>query len=83
MFGRSSCASRADSRDVLSALQHTESALTSDPRAAVIHAAPAQKPDALDYGIHFHVWGAAELVELVATLQRFAQFELELFRRNG
>jgi O-antigen biosynthesis protein len=37
----------------------------------------------MDYSIHFHVWGAAELVELVATLQRFARFELELFQRNG
>ena len=37
----------------------------------------------MDYSIHFHVWGAAELVELVATLQRFARFELELFQRSG
>ena len=36
-----------------------------------------------DYSIHFHVWGAAELFELVVTLQRFVQFELVLFRRNG
>ena len=31
-----------DSRDVPSALERTESALTSDPHAAAIHAAPAQ-----------------------------------------
>ena len=33
-----------NSRDVLSALQRTESALAADPHKAVIHAAPAQKP---------------------------------------
>jgi len=37
----------------------------------------------MDYSIHFHVWGAAELVELVAALQRYVRFELELFLRNG
>jgi predicted SAM-dependent methyltransferase len=37
----------------------------------------------IDYSIHFHVWAAAELIELVATLQRFVPFELELFLRNG
>jgi hypothetical protein len=37
----------------------------------------------MNYSIHFHVWGAAELVELVAAPQRFTLFELELFQRNG
>jgi hypothetical protein len=37
----------------------------------------------IDYSIHYHVWGAAELMELVYTLNRFAPFELELFQRNG
>ena len=37
----------------------------------------------MNYSIHYHVWGDAELVELIATLQRFVQFELELFLRNG
>jgi predicted SAM-dependent methyltransferase len=37
----------------------------------------------LDYSIHFHVWGAAELLEVVVTFQRLARFELELFLRNG
>ena len=37
----------------------------------------------MDYSIHFHVWGAAELLELVLTLQRLFQFETELFLRNG
>jgi SAM-dependent methyltransferase len=35
------------------------------------------------YSIHFHVWNAADLLELVAGLQRFASFEPELFLRNG
>jgi SAM-dependent methyltransferase len=37
----------------------------------------------VDYSIHFHVWRAAELLELVVTLQRLVRFELELFLRNG
>jgi predicted SAM-dependent methyltransferase len=37
----------------------------------------------IDYSIHFHVWGAAELLELMLTLQRIVGFELELFMRNG
>lgn len=37
----------------------------------------------IDYSIHFHVWRAAELLELVVTAQRLIQFELELFLRNG
>jgi len=62
MFGRFNCASRADNhRDVLSALQHTESALTWDPRAAVMQRSASTKPGAPAYGVHFHLWGAAEL----------------------
>jgi SAM-dependent methyltransferase len=37
----------------------------------------------MDYSIHFHVWGAAELLEVVVALQRLVRFELELFLRNG
>ena len=37
----------------------------------------------IDYSIHFHVWGAAELLGLILTLQRLFQFETELFLRNG
>jgi SAM-dependent methyltransferase len=37
----------------------------------------------IDYSIHFHVWRAAELLELVVTLQHLVRFELELFLRNG
>ena len=37
----------------------------------------------IDYSIHFHVWGAAELLEVVVVLQRLVRFELELFLRNG
>lgn len=35
------------------------------------------------YSIHFHVWSAPELHELVVALQRIVQFELEVFLRNG
>jgi SAM-dependent methyltransferase len=38
---------------------------------------------AIDYSIHFHVWGAAELLEFFVALQRLVRFELELFLRNG
>jgi SAM-dependent methyltransferase len=37
----------------------------------------------IDYSIHFHVWRAADLLELVVAVQRMVQFELELFLRNG
>jgi SAM-dependent methyltransferase len=37
----------------------------------------------MKYSIHFHVWGAPELLELVQALRRIVQFELELFLRNG
>ena len=37
----------------------------------------------MKYSIHFHVWSATELLELVQALQRIEQFELELFLRNG
>jgi hypothetical protein len=37
----------------------------------------------MKYSIHFHVWSAAELLELVQALQRMVRFELELFLRNG
>ena len=37
----------------------------------------------MDYSIHFHVWGAAELLELTVTIQRLIRFEVELFLRNG
>ena len=43
----------------------------------------AERLLATDYSIHFHVWRAADLLEFVATIQRFLQFELELFLRNG
>src|SRR4051812_8977039 len=35
------------------------------------------------YSIHFHVWNAAELHELLVALQRIQRFELEAFVRNG
>jgi SAM-dependent methyltransferase len=37
----------------------------------------------VDYSIHFHVWRAAELLELMVAVQRVVRFELELFLRNG
>ena len=37
----------------------------------------------IDYSIHFHVWRAADLLELVVAVQRLVPFELELFLRNG
>jgi SAM-dependent methyltransferase len=37
----------------------------------------------MKYSIHFHVWSAPELLELVQAVRRIAQFELELFLRNG
>ncbi len=37
----------------------------------------------MKYSIHFHVWSAPELLELVQALQRIVRFELELFLRNG
>jgi SAM-dependent methyltransferase len=37
----------------------------------------------LDYSIHFHVWGEAELQEFIGVLRRFLNFELEIFLRNG
>jgi predicted SAM-dependent methyltransferase len=37
----------------------------------------------IDYSIHFHVWNATQLMEFVVGAQRFVQFELELFLRNG
>jgi predicted SAM-dependent methyltransferase len=37
----------------------------------------------IDYSIHYHVWRSEELLELIVTLQRLVQFELELFLRNG
>jgi len=37
----------------------------------------------MKYSIHFHVWSAPELLELVQALRRIVQFELELFLRNG
>ena len=36
-----------------------------------------------DFSIHFHVWGAAELLEFVGRLRGLLKFELELFIRNG
>jgi predicted SAM-dependent methyltransferase len=35
------------------------------------------------HSIHFHVWSAPELYELVMALQRIVRFELEVFLRNG
>jgi hypothetical protein len=37
----------------------------------------------MDYSIHFHVWTAKELADLVAALHDYVGFELELFLRNG
>jgi predicted SAM-dependent methyltransferase len=37
----------------------------------------------IDYSIHFHVWGAVELLEFIAALRQFISFEMELFLRNG
>jgi SAM-dependent methyltransferase len=37
----------------------------------------------IDYSIHFHVWRAADLLEMIAAMQRILQFEIELFLRNG
>ena len=37
----------------------------------------------MKYSIHFHVWSAPELLDLVQTLRRIVEFELELFLRNG
>jgi predicted SAM-dependent methyltransferase len=37
----------------------------------------------IDYSIHFHVWGARELLNFVVTLQQMFPFELEMFCRNG
>jgi SAM-dependent methyltransferase len=37
----------------------------------------------MKYSIHFHVWSAPELLELLQALQRILPFELELFLRNG
>ena len=37
----------------------------------------------MKYSIHFHVWSAPELLELVQALRRIVRFELELFLRNG
>jgi SAM-dependent methyltransferase len=37
----------------------------------------------IDYSIHFHVWGPAELLEFVLALHGFVKFELEMFLRNG
>src|SRR3954467_9766924 len=45
--------------------------------------AEAQRLIDMKYSIHFHVWSAPELLELVQALQRTVRFELELFLRNG
>lgn len=37
----------------------------------------------IDYSIHFHVWGAAELLEFILALRPYINFEPELFLRNG
>lgn len=37
----------------------------------------------IDYSIHFHVWTATELLELVTTIRTIVRFELELLLRNG
>ena len=37
----------------------------------------------IDYSIHFHVWGAAELAEFLLALRDYVTLELELFLRNG
>jgi SAM-dependent methyltransferase len=37
----------------------------------------------IDYSIHFHVWGAPELLDFITALRQFISFELEIFLRNG
>jgi predicted SAM-dependent methyltransferase len=37
----------------------------------------------MDYSIHFHVWGAQELLDFVGALQKMFPFELEMFCRNA
>jgi Methyltransferase domain len=37
----------------------------------------------IDYSIHFHVWGHAELLAFIAALRQFVSFEMEMFLRNG
>jgi SAM-dependent methyltransferase len=37
----------------------------------------------MDYSIHFHVWGAQELLGFVVALQKMFSFEVEIFCRNG
>jgi len=36
-----------------------------------------------DSHIHYHVWTQAEMLEMVATLQRFYGIEVEMVRKNG
>jgi len=38
---------------------------------------------AVDYSIHYHVWRAHDLLELMTAAQRLTSLEIELFRRNG
>jgi SAM-dependent methyltransferase len=45
--------------------------------------AEAERLIAMKYSIHFHVWSAPALLELVQALQPIVRFELELFLRNG
>jgi SAM-dependent methyltransferase len=37
----------------------------------------------IDYSIHYHVWGAAELIEFLQALHRYVGHELEMFIRSG
>ena len=37
----------------------------------------------INFSIHFHVWGASELLEFITTWPRFVQLQLEVFMRNG
>jgi SAM-dependent methyltransferase len=37
----------------------------------------------IDYSIHFHVWQASDLLDLLAAVRKLAPFELEVFLRNG
>src|SRR5262249_37249217 len=80
---RFSCASlAANHHDALSALQHTESVLTSASRGC--DATQRQhKTGRAGLLPPLSSLGRGRIVGPVPTLQRFAQVELELFRRNG
>ena len=54
------------------------------PPSAEQAQAYAHQLEAEDYSIHFHVWTAADLTELMLHIQqRLDNFEIETIRRNG